>query len=220
MFVGHLAAALVAKKVDPELPLSAAVAAVFGLDLIWPILVLAGVEVVRVDPGNTAFTHLAFESYPWSHSLAATLVWGLLGFVLTRALTHSSRSGWVVFILVLSHWVLDFVSHRPDLPLWPGGPLMGLGLWRSIPATLGIEGLLLALGVFAYLRAVPRPRRRTLVFVSMVALATLIWVAQPWSPPPPSAAAVAWGALALWLFVPWSHWVERSGGEPSAPAGP
>ena len=61
MFVGHLAVALSAKKLDRRLPLSAATAASFGIDLLWPLLVLAGIEAVEVDPGNTAFTGLSFE---------------------------------------------------------------------------------------------------------------------------------------------------------------
>ena len=129
MFVGHLAVALAAKKAHPGVPLGASVAAAFGLDLLWPILLLLGLETVRVNPGDTAFTSLAFDAYPWSHSLLAVLVWsGAVG-VLGRRLFDSWRAGILLGGLVLSHWVLDAVTHRPDLPLWPGGPLIGLGLW-------------------------------------------------------------------------------------------
>lgn len=54
---------------------------------------------------------------------------------------------------MLSHRVLDFVTHRPDLPLWPGGPLAGLGLGNSVPGTIVVEGGSFAAGTWAYLRA-------------------------------------------------------------------
>ena len=119
MFVGHLAVALGARQVEPAIPLGAAVAAAFGLDLLWPLLLLTGIEVVRVNPNDTAFTHLAFESYPWSHSLLMVLVWSVLAAAAGRRLLGSWRAGIGIGALVLSHWVLDLVTHRVDLPLWP-----------------------------------------------------------------------------------------------------
>jgi membrane-bound metal-dependent hydrolase YbcI (DUF457 family) len=210
MFVGHLAAALAAKPAEPRVPLGVAVAAAFGLDLLWPLLLLLGVESVRVNPGDTAFTNLAFDSYPWSHSLLLVLVWAALaGWMAWRGLL-TVRAGIVVGALVVSHWVLDALTHRPDLPLWPGGPRVGLGLWYSIPATIVLEGTLLAVGVWLYLRATsPRDRVGRWALAGMIVLATVIWITQPWSPPPPSATAVALGAMALWLFPPWAHWIER-----------
>ncbi|HSH76143.1 MAG TPA: hypothetical protein VLA09_10710 [Longimicrobiales bacterium] len=210
MFVGHLAVALGAKKVEPEVPLAAAVAAAFGLDLLWPVLLLLGVETVRVAPGDTAFTQLAFESYPWSHSLLLTLLWSALAAAAARALLGSRRAALVVGALVLSHWVLDLVTHRPDLPLWPAGPRAGFGLWSSVPATIAVEGALFAGAIAAWLSMRrPRDRTGTWSFVGLLALTTVLWVASPWAPPPPSASAVAWGALALWILVPWAAWSER-----------
>ena len=103
MFVGHLAVALGAKNIEPELPLGATVAAAFALDLVWPILLLAGIEVVRVSPGDTAFTNLAFESYPWTHSLALVLGWSVLGVLVAKGIFGSWRSGLVLGALILSH---------------------------------------------------------------------------------------------------------------------
>ena len=117
MFVGHLAAAFTAERIEPKVPLGAGVAAAFGLDLLWPLLLLLGLETVHVDPGNTAFTQLDFASYPWSHSLLLTLVWGGVATMAGRALLGDLRRGLVIGALVSSHWVLDFVTHRPDLPL-------------------------------------------------------------------------------------------------------
>jgi len=209
MFVGHLAAALAAKPVEPRIPLAVAVAAAFGLDLIWPLLLLLGLETVRVSPGDTAFTNLAFESYPWSHSLLLVLVWAALAGGLAWRGLLTVRAGVLVGTLVVSHWALDALTHRPDLPLWPGGPLVGLGVWDSIPATIVLEGTLLVAGVRIYLRGTrARDRVGHWALVSLIGLATVIWVSQPYSPPPPSTTALAVGALALWLFLPWARWIE------------
>jgi hypothetical protein len=210
VFVGHLAAGLAAKRVAPDVPLAAGVAAAFALDLVWPILLLTGVETVTIDPGNTAFTSLAFDSYPWTHSLAMVLVWSFLGVALGKAVLRSWRGGGVIGGLVLSHWVLDWITHRPDLPLWPDGPLVGLGLWNSIPGTIAVEAGLFGAGILLYLRvSAAKDRTGSLALTGLLLLTGLIWVTQPWAPLPPSASAVAWGAMTLWLIPPWAHWIER-----------
>ena len=205
MFVGHTALALASKARAGEVPLALLIAAVFALDMLWPVFLLLGLEHVRVDPGTTAFTPLAFDAYPWSHSLLLACVWGALLALVPR------RHRLLVGALVVSHWVLDAVSHRPDLPLWPGrSPLVGLGLWSSVPATLLVEGLLFAAAIALYLRAT-RAVDRTGSFAlwSFLLLQGGLWVSSPWQPPPPSARAVAWGSLATWLFVPWAAWIDR-----------
>jgi hypothetical protein len=210
VFVGHLAAALAAKKAEPRLPLAALVAATFGLDLLWPAFLLGGIEVVRIEPGNTAFTPLDFVSYPWSHSLALALVWGALAaWVASRF--GSRRMAVVIGALVVSHWVLDYVSHRPDLPLWPAGPKAGLGLWYSIPATVAVEGALLAAGLAIYTRAAPaRDRTGHVALWSFVAVTSAIWLSGPVSPPPPSVGAIAAVGLAGGaLLVMWAGWIDR-----------
>ena len=210
MFVGHLAVALGAKRVEPCVPLSASVAAAFGLDLLWPVLLLFGVETVRVNPGDTAFTSLAFDSYPWSHSLLIAMGWAGFGALIGRGLYGSWRSGSLLGALVLSHWVLDLVTHRPDLPLWPGGPLVGLGLWNSVPGTILVEASLLGVCLWLYLgSSSARDRVGQWSFIALVGVTGLIWVTQPWAPSPASESAVAWGALVLWLLPPWAFWIER-----------
>jgi membrane-bound metal-dependent hydrolase YbcI (DUF457 family) len=208
MLAGHLAVALAATRVEPRLSLAATVAAAFWLDLLWPVLLLAGLESVRVDPGNTAFTHLAFDSYPWTHSLAAVIAWSVLAAVGCRGRVGTVGAA-MIGVLVLSHWILDYVTHRPDLPLWPGGPLVGLRLWDSIPGTLMVEGGLFAAGILIYTRTTrARSRTGTWALVSLLIVIGTLWIAQPWSPPPPNATAVAVGALALWLLIPWTRWIE------------
>ncbi len=210
MFVGHLAVALSAKKLEPRVPLGASVAAAFGLDLLWPILLLLGLESVRVNPGDTAFTALAFDSYPWSHSLLLVMGWAALASFVGRRLYGTWRAGALLGGLVLSHWVLDVITHRPDLPLWPAGPMVGFGLWNSVPGTILVEASLLGAGLWAYLStSTARDGVGRWSLIALVGLTGLIWVTQPWAPVPPNAAAVAWGALILWLLPPWALWIER-----------
>ena len=112
MLVGHLAVALGAKTAEPRVPLGAAVAAAFGLDLLWPILLLLGLESVRVHPGDTAFTNLAFDSYPWSHSLLFATIWSGLVMLVTRRLYGSWRVGAILGSLVLES--LGARLHHPS----------------------------------------------------------------------------------------------------------
>jgi hypothetical protein len=209
MFVGHLALALGAKNLEPRVPLAAAVAASYGLDLLWPVLLLIGAESVHVQVGDTAFTNLSFTSYPWSHSLLVVAGWSGLTMILARRVYGSARISRFLGALVLSHWVLDVITHRPDLPLWPGGPVVGLGLWDSITATIVVEGTLLIVGLWLYLRvSEARDQIGRLALTALIAVTSLVWVSQPWSPPPSSAATVAWGALALWLLPVWAGWID------------
>jgi hypothetical protein len=120
----------------------------------------------------------------------------------------------VIFALVVSHWVLDFVTHRPDLPLWPGGPEAGLGLWYSIPATVVVEGALVAIGLALYTRAAPaRDRIGHVALWSLVAVTVAIWLSGPFSPPPPNVTAIALVGLAGGVvFVAWARWIDRHRG--------
>ena len=211
MFVGHLAVAFIGKRAAPSVSLGWHMAAVTALDLIWPFLLLAGVETVTIQRGATAFTPLVFDSYPWSHSLVMSVFWAAVLYGLARWRGASKQAARVLGILVVSHWVLDFVSHAPDMPLWPGSsPRFGLGLWNSIPATLVVEGLLWVAGITVYLK-LRRPLRwqGVLAFWSFVAVCTLMWIAGPWSPPPPSVRSLAWFGLIGWLVIPWSDWADR-----------
>ncbi len=213
MFVGHLAVALAAKRAAPSASLGWLMAGVTTLDLIWPIFLLAGLEHVRIVPGATAFTPLVFDSYPWSHSLLMALVWGALFAALARA--RGVAAPWpLLAALVVSHWVLDFASHGPDMPLWPGpSPRFGLGLWYSIPRTLIVEGTMWVLAIVVYLRtAAPRRTGSRIAFWSFVAITTLMWASGPWSPLPSSPRALGGFALIGWIIMPWAAIADRRTG--------
>jgi hypothetical protein len=158
MFIGHFAVAFAARRAEPSVSLGTTVAAAQLCDILWPFFLLAGLEHVSVDPGNTRFTPLRFDSYPISHSLLTVVGWGLLFGGLHWAGKRRPRVAFLLAALVVSHWVLDFATHRPDMPLVPaGGPKVGLGLWNSVVATLVVEGLMFVTGVWLYVSGT-RPR--------------------------------------------------------------
>jgi membrane-bound metal-dependent hydrolase YbcI (DUF457 family) len=212
VFIGHFAVAFAAKKAAPRVSLGSLVIAAAFLDVVWPVLVLLGVERFRIVPGFTAINPFDFVHYPWSHSLLMTVVWAL-AFAFLYFWARGDRVGAVwVGIAVASHWVLDFVSHRPDMPLYPGGgERLGLGLWQSIPATFAVEGLMFAAGIALYMQSTKaRDRTGTLAWWAFIALLVALYIPGPWSPPPPSENAVAiMGIVALAIFGPWAYWIDR-----------
>lgn len=210
MFLGHYAVALGAKRAAPRASLGILVLAAQWLDEVWPIFLLLGWERVRIVPGLMPANPLDFESYPISHSLLAVLGWGALLGLAYYAVRRYGRGAWIVAFLVVSHWVLDLVAHRPDLPLWPGGPRLGFGLWRSVPATVIVELALFAVGVGLYFRATrARDRIGSWGAWAMVLALLGIYVASSFGPPPQDVRSLAFASLVLWLFVPWGWWVDR-----------
>lgn len=209
MFIGHYAVGFAAKRAAPKASLGLLMAAPILLDLLWPIFLLAGWEHVRIDPGNTAFTPLAFDSYPITHSLVTSIGWGALFGGLYWIFTRYRAGAVAIALGVVSHWVLDWVTHRPDLPLYPGGPKVGLGLWNSIPWTLAVEIAMLAIALWLYVRTTqPRDRTGRYAFWAFVALAIVMYVGNLMSPPPPSTQALAWFALSGWIVPFWAGWFD------------
>ena len=210
MFIGHHAAGFAAKRFAPRVSLGTLFAATMLLDLVWPLFLLMGIEHVRIDPGNTAFTPLNFYDYPYTHSLLNVIGWSLLAGTVHWLLRKSWRDAIVVGLAVLSHWVLDFVTHRPDLPLWPGGPKVGLGLWNSVIGTIAVEVTLFLLCLWLYLRStIAIDRQGSIALWSLVVFVAIVYIANITSPPPPSARMIGYAGLAAWLFVPWGVWIDR-----------
>ena len=211
MFVGHFALGFAAKRVTPRVSLAVLFAAAQLADLLWPVLVAFGLEQVRIDPGNTAFTPLDFVSYPYSHSLLLLVVWGITFGWLYRLLTGDGRAFLVIAALVVSHWILDFVTHRPDMPLYPGGPKLGLGLWNSVAGTMAVELTMYAAGLWVYCRAT-RARDETgrWAFLSLAAFLTIAYVANVFGGAPPSVVALYSTAIAGGVILTlWGWWVDR-----------
>jgi membrane-bound metal-dependent hydrolase YbcI (DUF457 family) len=211
VFLGHFAIAYGAKRLAPQTSLGTLFAAADLPDLVWPWLLLAGVERASIVPGDTAMTPLRFDSYPISHSLATLVGWGLAFAAVHFWRRRRPSDAVVLFALVISHWLLDVVSHRPDVPLWPGGPRLGLGLWNSMPATIALELVLFGTGLGLALSATrARDRIGRWGFAGLAVLLLLIYGANALGPPPPSIQAVAWtGALGGPLFVILAAWIDR-----------
>lgn len=212
MFVGHFGVALGAKKFAPRVSLGILFLACQLADLIWPSLVMLGVESFEIDPGNTVLTPLKFTHYPYSHSLLALVVWSILLagiYVLLR--NGGKRAFSVIAIVVVSHWFLDFVVHRADMPITLNETnLAGLGLWNYPLLAIPVEMLLFGLGIWIYCRRTRAVDKfGTYGLWGLVIFLVTIYAANIVGPPPPSVAAVTWSAQALWLIVAWGFWIDR-----------
>ena len=211
MFLGHFALGFGAKVVARRVSLGALFLAAQFIDLLWPIFLLLGVERVRIEPGATVVTPLVFEHYPYSHSLLAVLGWAVLLGVLYLVLKRDRLGAVVMGALVLSHWLLDLMVHRPDLPLSPwGDAVSGLHLWSSLPLTLGLEIPMFALGVWVYARnTVALDGMGRWGLLGLVLFLFAVYTGNLFGPPPPSTQAIAWVGQLQWLLVLWGYWVDR-----------
>jgi len=211
MFIGHFAVALGAKRAAPKVSLGTLIMAAQFVDLLWPVFLLMGVEHVRINPGDTAYTPLDFYDYPVSHSLLTGIGWAIVFGLVYYFFRRSVKNAWIVGFLVISHWLLDLIVHRPDLPLVPGlTTYVGLSLWNSIPATIVVEGALFVAGIVLYLRStVALDRTGKYSFWSFIIFLVFIAVGNIIGGPPPNVTALAIVAMAVWLLVLWGYWIDR-----------
>src|SRR5450759_3796856 len=210
MFLGHFGLGFGAKRAAPAVSLGTLFLAGQFADLLWPTLVLLGICQLEVQPDAPPMLRLNFVRYPYSHSLLMLCAWGLVFGAVYAAVRRSRvRAAATLALLVVSHWVLDYVTHRPDLPLTPtGASHVGLGLWSSVPGTLAVELVLFAFGIVIYARTTaPRDRAGSIGLWSLVMFLLVVYLASVFGPPPPSASAVAWSAEAMWLLVVWGYFV-------------
>lgn len=208
MFIGHFAAAFAAKRVVPQTSLGTLAIAAQFIDLVWPTLLLLGVERVVINPA-LAGAPLEFVHYPVSHSLLSVAGWGLLVGAACFVATRRLRVAVVVGLLVLSHWLLDWLVHRPDLPLLlDGGPVVGLGLWDWPMVELALELALFGAG-FALYRSTPAGRAAGAGPWILAAVLVAIQVGNAFGPPPPSVEAIAWVGQSQWLLVAAAYWADR-----------
>jgi len=211
MFIGHYALALAAKRAAPRTSLGTLFVAVQLADMLWPILLLLGWEHAHFEAGPNPFLVLWLDSIPISHSLLTLIAWGALFAGLYHWRTGYARGALVLALAVVSHWVLDFVTHRPDMPLYPGGPKLGLGLWNSVAGTIVVEAAMFVVGVWMYLRAT---RARDAVgrygLAALLTVLVLSYVGSLLGGAPPSMRAVEIGGIIFgWLFVWWAAWGDR-----------
>ncbi|MCH7774133.1 MAG: hypothetical protein IH784_06970 [Bacteroidetes bacterium] len=213
MFIAHFGVGFGAKKAIPKTSLGTLLLASQFIDLLWPFFVIFGIERVAIDPGNTAFTPLDFIYYPFSHSLLGVLIWALIFGAVYYFIKKDLKSSFILGILVLSHWILDFITHRPDLPIFLGSDSLhvGLGLWNSIIATVVIESIIFIVGVYLYF-SVTKAKKKvgTYSLCSLLIFFVIIYLSNLFGPPPKSAEAVGYVSLAQWLIIAWAYWIDRN----------
>ena len=212
MFIGHFGTAFAAKKIAPQPSLGTLILAAQFIDLLWPVLLLLGIEKVAIDPGNTAVTPLDFYHYPISHSLLGVLGWGILLGLVYYFIKKNWKSSLVLGALVLSHWLLDLLTHRPDLPLIPGLELkVGLGLWNSLIGTLIIELAIFVGGVYLYMRITKAKNRKGSYGAwGLVIFLLLVYSSNIFGAAPPSVEPIAYIGLLQWLLVIWGYWIDKN----------
>jgi hypothetical protein len=219
MFVGHLGVALVARRIEPKISLGTWMLAALLADLILFPLLIAGIEGFVRQPGG-GLNRMVGQPIVYSHSLLMDGIWAAFFAVAYYSRRRYPRGAWLLFAAVLSHWLLDFVSHRPDMPLVPGvHQTFGLGLWNSIPATLVVEGGFWLLAILAYVRATrPAKPAGDFVFWMGAALATLAWYGNITAGMDPNPVRAGIGGLIFFpLMVAWAYWVNRLRPVPSVP---
>jgi len=210
MFLGHFGVGFGAKAAAPRTSLGTLFLSAQLVDLAWPTMLALGLERVEIRPGTTTVTPLDFVHYPWTHSLALVVVWALAFAAIYGAARRYPRGAAVTGVLVASHWFLDLLVHRPDLPLWPGGTKVGLEIWASLPATLALELGIFVGGFLLYLRATRADDRLgTALAWSLALFLAAIYAANVLGPPPPSVDAIAWAGQAQWLLVLLAYWTDR-----------
>jgi hypothetical protein len=213
LFIGHFGVGFAAKRIIPKTSLGTLLLASQFIDLLWPFFLIFGIEVVAIDPGNTAFTPLDFIYYPFSHSLLGVLIWALIFGAVYYLIRKDLNSSFILGILVLSHWILDFITHRPDLPIFLGSDSLhvGLGLWNSIIATVIIESIIFIAGVYFYF-AVTKGKNKVGAYSlwSFIIFLIIVYLLNLFGPPPDSVDAIGYVGLSQWLLIAWAYWIDRN----------
>lgn len=212
MFLGHFGLGMAAKKAVPVVSLGTLFLAAQFIDLLWPFFLLFGIETVAIEPGNTRFTPLNFISYPFSHSLLAVIGWAILFSVIYYLIKKNGKTAITLGLLVVSHWFLDLIVHRPDLPLaFNEETKWGFGLWNYPFLTLIIEILLFVLGIYLYLQStISKNKTGIYAFWGLIIFFMLIYVMNAAGNPPPNSEMIGYVGLAQWLFIIWGYWIDRN----------
>lgn len=198
MFIGHFAPAFVAAAVSPRAPrLGTLFVAAQLVDWGFFMLAIGGIEKMRVDPDATKMVPFDLYHMPYTHSLAGTAVWALLCALVILIFQRNAIGGFLAGLVVMSHWVLDWVTHRPDLTIAGGPEAYGLGLWNYPYAAIPLEIAITLAAFLFYLRRTRGPVGPPLVMIGvMFALQAINWFG-----PAPTEAGVFLYAQALLAFA-------------------
>jgi FtsH-binding integral membrane protein len=212
MFIGHFGAGFAGKKFSKSASLGTYFMAAQWIDLIWPILLLLGIEKVEIRPGISSVTPLDFIYYPFSHSLVGVIVWAILFGLVYYLIKRNLKTSIVLGLLVISHWFLDLLVHIPDLPIFPGADIkVGLSLWNNLIVSALLEVLIFGLGAYLYL-SVTKSKNKTGTFslIGLIAFLLLMYVANLFGPPPDSVEAIGIVGNAQWLIILWGYWIDKN----------
>lgn len=200
MFMGHYAVALATHAKQPRLPLWVYMGAVQWLDLLWAVLVLSGIEKIRLD-SSFATTPVDMYFIPYSHGLPMAIFWsvimaGLGKWAFRVNWATAGLLGWAVF----SHWLLDLLVHHADLALGVGDIKLGLGLWNYPVLSGALEMGLIGLGGM-YGLMWGNNRHQNWQMMWLVVLLMGIQLLSYALPFPATPSEMAWGVLLTHLAV-------------------
>lgn len=212
MFIGHFGVGLAAKGIDKKPSLGTYLMAAQFLDLIWPVFLILGLEKIKIEVGTTALSPVNFEYYPFTHSLGAVVLWGLLFALIYLIIKKNIKSSVIIFFLVISHWLLDFIVHTQDLPLLPWMKTkVGLGLWNSAGLSITIEILIFIVGAGIYIHKTHSKNEKGIIGIwSLLVFLLAMYFLNIFGPPPPSAEPVAYVGLAQWFLILWGYWADKN----------
>lgn len=195
MFVGHYAAALAAKAIEPKAPLWALAAGCQLVDIGWGVFIIAGIERAHVDRSLSGFPAV-LDYMPYTHSLPAAVLWALGAMLLAKLLPRLPWSASAVIgAVVFSHWPLDLLVHRPDLELWFGGQKVGFALWDQPVLEQAVEMGLLAIAGAWWAASRVKLGRTMWPALLLLTLYTTLQIAALPGPPDDTNLAMGGGAL-------------------------
>lgn len=212
MFLGHFGAGLAGKAIDQKPSLGTLFFAAQFIDLLWPIFLILGIEKVSINPQSTVVTPLDFIYYPFTHSLIGVLFWALLFGGTYYLIKRNFKTSLIMGALVLSHWFLDLLVHKPDLPLTTNNDyLVGFGIWNSLVLTLIVEFLIFVTGAYLYLRYTTQKNKKGIFLIwSLLIFLIIIYLFNVFGPPPPETESIGYVGLAQWLIVGWGYWIDKN----------
>lgn len=180
MFVGHYAVCLAIKSYERKTSLGMLFISAQLLDLLFFSLALAGIESFSLHEHYLAASHLRIEQFHWSHSLVASLVWSVLVYCIFMYLipvrgSKAHRVALLMAFAVFSHWVLDYISHTPDLALLGSdSKKLGLGLWNSALLTWLLESTMLVVALMFYIKSTRIRRKKGKHAMAILVIVMLI----------------------------------------------
>lgn len=211
MFIGHFAVGFASKRLAPSTSLATLIVAPLFLDILFPVFVLIGIEHARIVPGITRVMPFDPYDYPWSHSLLMSVVWSIAFGSAYFAFRRDRTVALVLGAGVFSHFILDWITHRPDLQLYPGSSTrVGLGLWDSLLGTLVVEGTLFVTGVALYATGTRAHNRRGSIGCWLFVLVLIaVYLGSLFGPPPHNMTAMMVTGVMANLFFFWIAWFDR-----------